>query len=465
MKTQKLSITEKVGFGAGDMAVNVMIAAMFYFMQYFYTDIFGLKPAHVGTLFLVARLIDAVSDPLMGLITDKYKSRLGRFRPYFLYLAIPYGFAVFLLFTTPDLSYNAKLVWAYVTYLFATLMFTGVAIPYISYIGVLTSDPQERLSANGYRMFFAKIANVIIVASVPPLAAMWGGDNLAKGYQLAMGFMSLVGVFLLLFCFYSTRERVEHVVDKQPLREQLRLLLKNDQWLVLCACCVLGTLGYALRGSVAFYYAIYYLGGDESLAAAFTSSGIAASIVSMVASTWITKWYCKVNLFRWSQILVAVLSVLMFFAVSPGEVVLAFVLYILLSFVVDLHAPIFWSAIAEAVDYGEAKNGKRVSGLAFGGISFCQKAGAGLAGFLTGLLLTYFGYQAGETQTAFALTGIALMLTVIAGGFHLLMALVMFKYRITDNFYHQMLARKMPADSGPGGSAGTTVESGESAPV
>jgi GPH family glycoside/pentoside/hexuronide:cation symporter len=413
---------------------------MFYFMQYFYTDIFGLKPVHVGTLFLAARLIDAISDPLMGLITDRFKSRYGRFRAYFLYLAIPYGFAMILLFTTPDFSYNMKLVWAYVTYLFATLMFTGVAIPYISYIGVLTSDPQERLSANGYRMFFAKIANVVIVASVPNLALMWGGGDSAKGYQLAMAFMSVVGVLLLLFCFFTTRERVEHVVDKKTLLEQAKLLLKNDQWLVLCAACVLGTIGYAMRGGVAFYYAIYYLGGNESLAAQFTSAGIAASIVSMVASTWITKRYCKVKLFRWSQIAVGVLSVLMFFAVSPGDIMMAFILYVLLSFVVDLHAPVFWSAIAEAVDYGHVKNGKRVSGLAFGGISFFQKAGAGLAGFITGLLLTFFGYQAGETQTAFALTGIALMLTILPGLFHTLLGLVMFKYRITDKFYIEMQA-------------------------
>lgn len=441
MKTEKLSVVEKVGFGAGDMWVNVMIAAMFYFMQYFYTDIFGLKPAHVGTLFLAARFLDAFSDPIMGMLTDRFKSRWGRFRQYFLYLAIPYGFSVFLLFTTPDLDYNAKLVWAYVTYLFATLMFTGVAIPYISYIGVLTSDPQERLSANGYRMFFAKIANVVIVASIPVLAEAWGDGSPAKGYQLAMGFMSLVGVGLLLFCFASTRERVEHVVDKKPFGEQLGLLLKNDQWLVLAACCMLGTLGYAMRGGVAFYYAIYYLGGTEQTAATFTSAGIAASIASMVASTWITKRYCKVKLFRYSQILVGVISALMFFAVSPGDIALAFVLYVILSFVVDLHAPVFWSAIAEAVDYGQAKTGKRVSGLAFGGISFCQKAGAGFAGFITGLLLTYFGYQAGEEQTEFALTGIALMLTVIPGILHALLGFVLFKYKITDRFYNEMVER------------------------
>ncbi|WP_295803900.1 MFS transporter [uncultured Microbulbifer sp.] len=447
-QSNKLSVFEKVGFGAGDMAVNVMIAAMFYFMQYFYTDIFGLKPAHVGTLFLAARFVDAFSDPLMGLLTDKFKGRHGRFRPWFLYLSIPYGFAVFLLFTTPDLGYNAKLVWAYVTYLFATLMFTGVAIPYISYIGVLTSDPQERLSANGYRMFFAKIANVVIVASVPVLAQWWGDGNAAKGYQLAMGFMSLVGVGLLMLCFLTTRERVEHVVDRKPLGEQFRLLMKNDQWLVLAGACMLGTIGYALRGGVAFYYAIYYLGGSESLAAQFTSAGIAASIVSMVASTWITKRFCKIKLFSWSQMLVGVISVLMFFAVSPGDIALAFVLYIILSFVVDLHAPVFWSAIAEAVDYGHSKSGKRVSGLAFGGISFCQKAGSGIAGFLTGLLLTYFNYQAGETQSEFTLTGIALMLTVIPGLFHFLLGLLMKKYIITDDYYHQLKRGEVPPEAG-----------------
>src|SRR5690554_7644083 len=136
----------------------------------------------------------------------------------------------------------------------------------------------------------------------------------------------------------------------------------------------------------------------------------------------------------------------MFFTVSPGDIFLAFVLYVLLCFVVDLHAPVFWSAIAEAVDYGEYKNGKRVSGLAFGGISFCQKAGMGLAGFITGLLLTYYGYEAGQTQSAFTITGIALMLTVFPGVFHALMGLVMFKYKITNDFYIDMQVKQGTVD-------------------
>jgi GPH family glycoside/pentoside/hexuronide:cation symporter len=317
-------------------------------------------------------------------------------------------------------------------------MFTGVAIPYISYIGVLTADPKERLSANGYRMFFAKIANVIIVFSVPLLAVMWGGDDLAKGYQLAMALVSICGIALLLFCFFTTKERIEHKVVQQSVWVQLRVLLKNDQWLLLCAACVLGTLGYAIRGSVAMYYAKYYLGA-ENLAGTFTSAGIAASIVSMVASTWITKRYCKIKLFRWSQIAVLFISVAMYFAVQPGDIMLAFILYILLCFVVDLHAPVFWSAIAEAVDYGEVKDGVRASGLSFGGISFCQKAGGGLAGLAVGLLLAFFNYEPNTVQSEFTLTGLALMLTIIPGIFHALLGFVLFIYKISDDYYNTMV--------------------------
>ncbi|MEE4217753.1 MAG: MFS transporter [Xanthomonadales bacterium] len=440
MQTQKLTYLEKIGFGAGDMAVNVVISSMFLIISFFYTDIYGLKPTHMGILFLAARLVDAVTDPLMGLITDRYKSRWGRYRQYFLFLSVPFGISVFLLFTTPDWSYNAKLIWAYGTYILVTLMFTAVTIPYISLIGVLTADPQERLSANGYRLFFAKIAAFCVTIIVPIMASRWGGETLADGYQAAMGVMAAMATLLFLFCFATTTERVEHVIDKKPLGEQFRILLKNDQWLVLCGVCFIGTVGYVIRASVAAYYATYYLGAGATMLSGFLSTGVVAAILAMVASTWITKRYCKVQLFRWTQLAVGVISLLMFLLVGPGDVVLAFVFYFVLSFVVDLHAPVFWSAIAEAVDYGQVKTGKRVSGLAFGGISFCQKAGMGAAGFIVGILLTLFGYQAGEVQSDLALTGIALMLSIIPGVFHAIMGGLMFKYRITDSYYNEMVS-------------------------
>lgn len=438
MHTPKLTVLEKVGFGAGDMAVNVVISSMFLIVSYFYTDVFGLKPAHMGILFLATRMIDAVTDPLMGLITDRVNSRWGRFRPWFLYLAVPFGVSVFLMFSTPDWGYNAKLIWAYGTYILVTLMFTAVTIPYISLIGVLTSDPQERLSANGYRLFFAKVAAFLVTIIVPIMAERWGGGDLATGYQAAMGVMAGMATLLFLFCFFTTTERVEHVIDKQPLGQQIATLLRNDQWLILCACCFTGTLGYVIRASVAAYYATYFLGLDAKGLSAFLTTGVSAAILAMVASTWITKRFCKVQLFRWSQLLVGVISVLLYVTVQPGDVALAFVLYFVLSFVVDLHAPVFWSAIAEAVDYGQVKTGKRVSGLAFGGISFFQKAGMGVAGFLVGLLLAAYQYEPGVAQSPQTLTGIALMLSIIPGVFHVIMGGLMFKYRITDEYYNRL---------------------------
>ncbi|TCO03648.1 MFS transporter [Natronoflexus pectinivorans] len=467
MKSQKLSVLEKIGYGSGDAAVNVVISSMFLIISFFYTDVFGLKPKDMALMFLLVRLIDAITDPLMGLITDKFKTRWGRYRHYFLFLSIPFGISVFLTFTTPEFDYAGKMIYAYLTYIFVTIMFTSVTIPYISLIGVLTSDPQERLSANGYRLFFAKVAAFGVSIIVPILSKYLGkidwatfsvtmesfsikfvyetiaGDpDLSKGYQLAMGLMALIGTLLFLFSFATTKERVEHVVDKKKLFEQFKLLIKNGQWTLLFGVCFIGTVGYVIRNSVAIYYAKYFLGGDAEVQAMFMATGVGAAILAMIASTYITKYYCKVKLFKWSQLAVGVISLALFVLVRPGNMMLAFPLYFMLSFVVDLHAPVFWSAIAEAVDYGHAKTGKRVSGLAFGGISFAQKLGMGIAGAAVGLLLHTFEYiPQADVQSSLTLTGLALMLTVIPGLFHTLMGMMMFRYKITDKYYEGIKAK------------------------
>jgi len=478
MTTPRLSVLEKIGFGAGDMAVNVVWSSMALILTFFYTDVFGLKASDIALLMLLPRLIDAFADVAMGMITDLHTTRWGRYRPYLLLLAVPFGLSVMLVYTTPALAYNAKLLWAYVTYTLMMLVFTSVTIPYISLIGVLTEDPQEKLSANGYRLFFAKVAAFMVTIIVPLMAARWGVGHLARGYQISMALMAGMATLLFLFCFFTTTERLKHTVDKKPFTLQLELLFKNDQWVVLAAVCVIATIGYVIRGSVAAYYAKYYLygnlhpnqtalsqfltthsflgkwsgatTGDAVLLSNFLTAGVVASILAMVFSTWITKRFCKVQLFRWSQIATAVLSVILYFAVKPGEVVLAFVLYFLVCLVVDLQAPVFWSAIAEAVDYGHVRSGKRVAGMSFGGISFCQKMGMSLGGAAVGVLLTCYHYVPDQVQSAFTLTGIALSLSVIPGLFHLVTGFLMFKYRITDKFYNEMM-QGQSSQTGPSG--------------
>lgn len=436
MKSTKLSVLEKIGYGSGDAAVNVVISSFFLIITFFYTDIFGLKPRDMALLFLLVRFMDAVADPVMGIITDKFKFKAGRYRPYFLFLSIPFGIAVYLTFTTPDFDYANKLVYAYITYIVVNLMFSGVTIPYISLISVLTSDPQEKLSANGYRLFFAKVAALMVSTVVPIMAEKFGGGNPAKGYQLAMGAMAIMGTLLFIFCYFTTEERIEHVTDKQSLKEQFKLLVNNSQWSILWGSCLSGTVGYVIRAGVAIYYAKYYLGGDAGVQSTFMATGVIASILAMPASTFITKRFCKVKLFWISQLAVVVISAIMFFLVQPGDIMLAYVLYFIMMFIVDIHAPVFWSAIAEAVDYGQAETGKRVSGLAFGGISFAQKAGMGIAGAAVGLLLDAFGYVPDAVQSKTSLLGLTLMLTLIPAVFHLINGLLIMRYKITDEFYH-----------------------------
>jgi GPH family glycoside/pentoside/hexuronide:cation symporter len=433
--SQHLSWVEKVGFGAGDTALNVVISSMMLIITFYYTDIYGLKTTDLALLFVLVKIVGAISDLVVGQMTDSFLTRWGRYRPWLLFLAVPYGLTVFAVFSTPDWNYDAKLVWAYSTYILMTLMTSGVGVSYISLPSALTSDPQERLSANGYRLFLAKVGAFMVTIVVPKLADLWGNGNAAAGYQSAMAVMALADTVLFLFCFFTTTERVVYKVARQPLSEQIAVLMQNDQWLYLAGACVTGTIGYVIRGSVAVYYAKYYLHGDTSVVSAFMSTGVAAAIIAMVISTWVTKVYCKVKLFRYTQLVVALISVAMYVLVKPGDTVLAFVLYFALSLIVDLHAPVFWSAIAETIDYGQLKTGKRVSGFAFGGISVAQKAGMAVAGGMVGLLLTYFQYQPNQEQTTFALQGIALMLTVIPGFFHFLMGAFMFKYRISDDYY------------------------------
>ena len=438
MSMMKLSVREKLGFAAGDMAVNIVMMTMQLIIAFFYTDIYGLDPIDMGILFVVVRLIDAFSDPAMGMITDKCNSKHGHYRPFMLWFAIPFGVGVYLAFITPDLAYSYKLAWAYFSYILLTLLFTIVTIPYISLIGVITNDPAERLSANGYRFVLVKVAAFLVTIVVPALALHLGDGNMRDGYQPAMGLMGILGSILFLVCFFNTKERIKPVIEKTKFKEQAKLLLRNDQWLILCVVLVLVMCGIVIRGSVGAYYAKYYLHGGDALISPFLATGVTASILAMIASTWITKFYCKIKLFRYSQILTFVLCIAMYFTVGQDDIVLAFVFTFLIWFSADLYMPIFWSSIAEAVDYGHRKTGTRVSGLAFGGISFCQKLGMGIAGGLLGYLLSYFNYQADVEQSEFTLNGIALLITVIPAIFHLAIGLIMHRYYISNEFYDEI---------------------------
>ncbi len=436
----KLTIAEKLAFGAGDVAVNISLMSMSLLLTYFYTDIFGLKPEHMAVLFLVVRLVDAVTDPLMGWLTDRITGRRGRYLPWIGFAAIPFGLSLYLVFMTPDLTYGEKVIWAYATYIFNTLMFTVVTIPYISLIGVITDKPEERLSANAYRFVMAKTSVLVVTSGLSALATFLGGGDKAMGFGAAMGIMAIISVIALFACYRFTTEHQVADIQKSSLREQVKHLLKNDQWVVLGLASVLMMIGFLVRGSIAFHYATYYLSiQNEVIFALFMSMWALGGITATFLSAFLTARFCKLKVFRYSLFLAAVVGLFMFLLVDPGDMVAGICFYFFLCLFSDINTPIFWSSISEVIDYGERKSGLRVSGLVFGSISFLQKFGMGMAGLIIGMLLAYYSYQPGQSQSEFTLSGISMMMSLIPATFFLFTGLVMMKFVITNDYYIENL--------------------------
>lgn len=243
MAENTLSIREKIGYGMGDAGCNIIFGAIMLFVNYFYTDIFGLAPALVGVLLLSVRVIDAVTDPIMGALADRTRSKYGRFRPWLLWIAFPYALFSVLMFTTPEWTYNSKVIYAFVTYFLLSITYTAINIPYCSLGTVMTADPKERVACQSYRFVMVGIATLLLSLTLLPMADWFGGADKAKGYQMAMTVLAFIGMCMFLFCFATVRERIRPAVQtNDELKKDLKDVWKNDQWvrillLTLCNVC------------------------------------------------------------------------------------------------------------------------------------------------------------------------------------------------------------------------------------
>lgn len=412
MSQEKLSVGEKIGYGMGDAASNIVFQSVMMFLAFFYTDIFGISAAAVGTLFLAVRVLDAVTDPLMGALTDRTETRWGKFRPYLLWLAIPYALVCVMAFTTPDFDDTGKLIYAYVTYALLMIMYTAINIPYCALGGVLTEDPQERVSVQSYRFVFAMLGGLIVSALTLPLVDLLGDGDRAKGYQLAIAAMSAVGVAMFFICFATTRERVRPVAAaKTRIREDLAALWQNDQWRIIAFLTFVVVLGIIIRGTVALYYVNYVL-NKPNLASAFITTGMLGMLFGAACAKPVTDRYCKIKVYSVCNLLIALLCVAFFF-IDSSTFMLAFVLHFVVGFLQQMTSPIIWAMMSDTVDYGEWKTGIRITGMTFSASLFALKMGMAVAGALAGWVLSAYGYQPGAEQSETALYGIVLLFTLI----------------------------------------------------
>ncbi|KOC88937.1 glycoside-pentoside-hexuronide (GPH):cation symporter [Winslowiella iniecta] len=423
MKATALSVKEKIGYGMGDAGCNMIGGAIMLFLSYFYTDVFGLAPALVGVLLLSVRVLDAVTDPIMGAIADRTRSRWGRFRPWLLWVSVPYVLFSVLMFTTPDWSYESKVIYAFVTYFLMSLAYTAINIPYCSLGGVITNDPGERVSCQSYRFVMVGIATLILSLSLLPLAEWFGGEDKARGYQMAMGVMAVIGLCMFLFCFATVRERIKPAVpSNDQLKADLKDVWKNDQWvrillLTLCNVCP----GF-IRMAATMYYVIWVMQQSTSFATLFISLGVIGMMIGSTLAKVLTDRWCKLKVFFWTNIVLAIFSTGFYF-LDPQATVLIVVMYFLLNIFHQIPSPLHWSLMADVDDYGEWKTGKRITGISFSGNLFFLKVGLAVAGAMVGFLLSWYGYDAGaKQQSATAINGIMLLFTVIPGIGYLLTA-------------------------------------------
>ena len=440
MKSEVLSVKEKIGYGMGDAASHIIFDNVMLYMMFFYTDIYGIPAGFVGTMFLLARALDAISDPCMGLLADRTRSRWGKFRPWVLFGALPFGVVCVLAYSTPDLSLNGKMIYAAVTYTLLTLLYTVVNIPYCALGGVITNDPMQRISLQSWRFVLATAGGMLSTVLMMPLVNLIGGENKALGFQGGIAVLSVVAFLMLAFCFFTTKERVEAPPSSNSMREDLRDIWQNDQWRIVGLLTILNILAVCVRGGAMMYYVTWIL-GSPALFTAFLTTYCVGNLIGSALAKPLTDWKCKVSVFCWTNAILAVLSLAMFF-VPMNASVLMFAFIFVIGVLHQLVTPIQWVMMSDTVDYGEWCNGKRLTGISFAGTLFVLKLGLALGGAMIGWMLAGGGYNAAATtQNPATISIIIALFTIVPAICYLLSAVVAKRfYTLKTPFLVKMMA-------------------------
>ena len=426
-----ISVKEKIAYGLGDTASNIIFQTVMTFLMLYYTDVVGLDAAVVGTMFLAVRIFDAVTDPLMGSLADKTQTRWGHFRPYLLWLALPFAIISILAFTTPDLEGTSKIVYCFTTYTLLMIAYTAINIPYCALGGVITADAKERVTVQSYRFVFGMLGGLIVAACTMPLVEYFGQGDDAKGYQLAMTAMSILGFILFLLCFAGTKERIEQPKEQSvPFFDSLKHLWKNDQFRILCLVALFLLSGQVLKFTLAVYYVKYYL-GDEELMTPFITLGVFASMIGCAVAQPLAERVCKIKAYISLQVIAATICALAYF-IEPDQIYLAFAAFILWKFFLDMATPLLWAKMADTIDYGHDKTGVRITGLVYSGVIFFIKMGVALGGAFAGWLMAFYDYQPNVVQTEATKQGILLSFTLLPAIGSFLAAAVMAKYTLNN---------------------------------
>lgn len=458
----KAGLSEKIGYGFGDMSSSMFWKIFSYYLPFFYSNIFGLSLAHAGTLVLVTKLYDAVSDPVMGLVADRTNTRWGKYRPYLLWIAIPFAIAGVLAFFTPQTdNYTFKHVYAYVTYILMMTVYTAINVPYGAMLGVMTDDSREKSVFSSFRMFFAFIGSFIAMGSFEPLLklrqsiagtlpAEWTlADSTPADWTVAVSVIGIVCAVLFILSFLMTREHVtEAEMAKEPVKENskgtaktsvaedLKALVANGPWWMLLGGGIAILLFNCVRGGAAAYYFADVLGTNAIFTLAlFLTVGEISQLVGVVVTVPVSEKIGKKATFLLVLVAVTVLSVIVaFLPETPAGMWALLVSQILICIAIGINSPLLWSMFADVADYSELKNGRASTGLIFSSSSMAQKFGAAFGSAIVLWVLMAFGYDnaKGAVQTPEALATIKALISWIPAIGSAAGIAIMLGYPLTD---------------------------------
>jgi len=404
----KSKLIEKIGYGFGDMSSSMFWKIFSYYLPFFYSNIFGLSLIDAGVLVLVTRIWDAVSDPMMGIIADRTNTRWGKYRPYLLWVAPLFSIAGILLFTTPDLNYGGKLIWAYVTYILMMTVYTAINVPYGAMLGVMTSDSNEKTVFSSFRMFFAYGGSFISLFLWEPLTNLMGGYNTPGGWFWAMVTIAVACFLMFIICFTLTREHLK-TISTVSVGSDFKALLSNKPWWLLIGAALCFNLFNTVRGATVAYFFQDIIGPDVSLfffgimfafyAGLFLGVGEVSNMAGVASCVPIANKLGKKTTFIIVNASLVVLSILFYFIpCTPGGFWVMLIFQVLISILTGIMSPLVWSMYADVSDYAELKFHTASTGLIFSSSSMAQKFGGAIGGAAVLWLLSAFGYVTDTNQ-------------------------------------------------------------------
>jgi len=432
-----ISIREKVGYGLGDLGFNFFWANISAFLLIFYTDVFGITAAAAGTMMLVTKIFDAFTDPVMGAIADRTKSKWGKFRPYLLLGGLPMAAAGVLTYTTPDIGDGGKLIWAYGTYTLMMLMYTVLSVPYSALSGVITGRSQDRTELISFRFIAAFTGTTLVNFFTLDMVEYFGGGNEKLGWQITMAVYGLIAAATFAGVALTTKERITPPADQNsnPIQD-IKDLLKNRPWVVLFSLALIIMITISMRAGAMIYYVKYYLEKPDLIKYVLTAYGLALA-AGAAATPIMTRFLEKKKLMMLLMTITGILSISFFF-IPKDAIWLVFGINTLIGFVLGPKSPLAFSMYADSADYTEWKTGRRATAMTFSAAIFSQKLGGALASFAIGAILAAMGYVANEAQSDASQTGIVLAISIIPGAFALLAAFAMTFYTLDNELLEKV---------------------------